>query len=73
LAIGTSTPELVIGLVSVFKGYDELLIGNVIGADILNVLFVIFKAAKSGRFSRWMGVPMLVIYILYTVVQYAVS
>jgi cation:H+ antiporter len=114
VAIGTSMPEMVIGLASVFKGHDELLVGNVIGADILNILFVIgasavasplpifdqqagvpaiflllhlpvmllvlglfrlyvFRASGRGRFSRWMGLPLLVIYVLYTVIQYAIG
>jgi len=41
VALGTSLPELVIGLTSILKGHKELLVGNIIGADILNVLFVI--------------------------------
>jgi cation:H+ antiporter len=45
VALGTSLPELVIGLTSVRKGHGELLVGNIIGADILNVLFVTGGAA----------------------------
>lgn len=41
VALGTSLPELVTGLTAIRKGHPELLVGNVIGADILNVLFVI--------------------------------
>ncbi|MGJ3242696.1 MAG: sodium:calcium antiporter, partial [Opitutales bacterium] len=40
VAFGTSLPELVTALTSVRKGHGELAVGNVIGADILNVLFV---------------------------------
>lgn len=40
VAFGTSLPELVTALNSVRKGHGELAVGNVIGADILNVLFV---------------------------------
>jgi cation:H+ antiporter len=47
VALGTSLPELVIGLTSVFKGHPEILVGNVIGADILNVLFVIGASAVA--------------------------
>lgn len=114
VALGTSLPELVIGLASVAKGHKEILVGNVIGADILNVLFVvgasavaaplpiiehgarvprialyvhlptmlavlllfrlfIFRAARRGEFRRWYGVPLLVLYGAYVVIQYAVS
>ena len=107
-------PELVIGITSIFKGHKELLVGNVIGADILNVLFVvgasasaaplpllehdaaiphllfvlhlpvmllilvlfrvfIHAACKTGSFRRWYGVPLIAIYIAYTVIQYVVG
>jgi cation:H+ antiporter len=47
VAFGTSLPELVTGITSIVKGHPELLIGNVIGADILNVLFVVGASATS--------------------------
>ena len=40
VAFGTSLPELVTVITSVRRGHAELALGNVIGADILNVLFV---------------------------------
>jgi cation:H+ antiporter len=45
VAFGTSLPELVTVLSSIRKGEGELAIGNIIGADILNVLFVAGVAA----------------------------
>lgn len=45
VAFGTSLPELVTAVTSVRKGHGELALGNVIGADILNVLFVSGAAA----------------------------
>ncbi|MEM6256937.1 MAG: sodium:calcium antiporter [Planctomycetota bacterium] len=114
VAFGTSLPELVVGVQSLRKGHAELLVGNVIGADILNVLFVIgaaavaaplsiaydqatdqpttqfvyvalptmmamliyfrfciYKATKAGHFSRWMGWPLLIGYVAFTVVSFA--
>jgi len=47
VAFGTSVPELATAVASVIKGHPELLIGNVIGADILNVLFVIGASAAA--------------------------
>ncbi|WP_428387463.1 sodium:calcium antiporter [Mucisphaera sp.] len=111
VAMGTSTPELVVGLMAIRKGHPELLVGNVIGADILNVFFVIgfaalaaplplvetdsnwpavflhlhlptmlamlvlFRvyvamAAKKGHFSRWMGWPLVLMYVAYLVIQW---
>ena len=45
VAFGTSLPELVTALTAVRRGHGELAVGNVIGADILNVLFVAGAAA----------------------------
>ncbi len=45
VAFGTSLPELVTAVTAVRKGHGELAIGNIIGADILNVLFVVGSAA----------------------------
>jgi cation:H+ antiporter len=114
VAFGTSLPELVIGLTSIFRGHKEILVGNIIGADILNVLFVvgasaaaaplpiveagtavprivlyvhlpfmlaiivlfrlfIFRASARGRFRRWYGVPLLLLYVAYAVIQYVIG
>lgn len=47
VAFGTSLPELVVGIKAIMKKHPELLVGNVIGADVLNVLFVIGAAATA--------------------------
>ncbi len=107
VAFGTSLPELVIGMTALRRGQFEILVGNVIGADILNVLFVIggsaiaaplpipdlfltlhlpvmmviliwfriaiFSAVRKGRFTRWHGAPLMVIYVAYLVLNYALS
>lgn len=49
VAFGTSLPELVTAITAVRKGHGELAIGNVVGADILNVLFVTGSAAAVTR------------------------
>ncbi len=45
MAFGTSLPELVTAITSVRQGHGELAVGNIIGADILNILFVTGTAA----------------------------
>ncbi len=47
VAFGTSLPELVTAIAAISKGHPELLVGNIIGADILNVLFVIGASATA--------------------------
>ncbi len=46
VAFGTSLPELVTAITAVKKGHGELAAGNVIGADILNALFVLGASAS---------------------------
>lgn len=41
IAFGTSLPELITSLTASLKGYHELSIGNIIGANTLNMLLVI--------------------------------
>ncbi|NMB07376.1 MAG: calcium/sodium antiporter [Tissierellia bacterium] len=45
VAFGTSLPELVTAITAVRQGHGELAVGNIIGADILNILFVIGSGA----------------------------
>ena len=45
VAIGTSLPELAASLVAAFKGESELAVGNVIGSNVFNILFVLGGAS----------------------------
>jgi len=44
-AFGTSLPELVTAMSAARRGHGDLAVGNIVGADILNVLFVSGAAA----------------------------
>lgn len=66
VAFGTSLPELVIGMASIRRGHKELLVGNIIGADILNVLFVVGAAATAAPLpivERSAQIPEIMLYI----------
>ena len=66
VALGTSLPEMVIGLTSILKGHKEILVGNVIGADILNVLFVVGASAAAAPLpvvESASSAPMIVLYL----------
>ena len=41
VALGTSLPELMTAIAAIRKGHPEITVGNIVGADVLNCLFVI--------------------------------
>ena len=47
VAFGTSLPELMTAITAVRKGHPQIMVGNVVGADVLNCLFVIGAAAVA--------------------------
>jgi cation:H+ antiporter len=47
VALGTSLPELTTAIAAIRKGYPQITLGNVVGADVLNCLFVIGAAATA--------------------------
>ncbi|MFC1665541.1 calcium/sodium antiporter [Pseudomonadota bacterium] len=48
IAIGTSLPELATSIIAGFKGHREIVVGNIIGSNIFNILLVLgFCAAIS--------------------------
>ena len=47
VAFGTSLPELITAITAVRKGHPEITVGNIVGADVLNCLFVIGAAATA--------------------------
>jgi cation:H+ antiporter len=75
VAFGTSLPELVTSVTAALKRHGELAVGNVIGADILNVLFVSGAAAAvtpsglqaSGHFFTMLFPAMLFVLIVFRI------
>ena len=49
VAIGTSLPELVTSITALKKGETQLVIGNVIGSNIFNILFVLGASSAISR------------------------
>lgn len=45
VAVGTSLPELVTSIVAARKGESDIAIGNVVGSNIFNILFVLASSA----------------------------
>lgn len=75
VAFGTSLPELVTALTAARRGHGDLAVGNIVGADILNVLFVAGAAAAvtpgglevSTHFYKVLFPAMLVILAVFRV------
>jgi cation:H+ antiporter len=47
VALGTSLPELITAITAIRKECTDIVVGNVVGADVLNCLFVIGAAAAA--------------------------
>lgn len=45
IAIGTSLPEIFTAIIAARKGHGEIAVGDIIGADILNILWIIGVSA----------------------------
>ena len=41
VGMGTSTPELVVSVISAVEGHSDIAIGNVVGSNIFNVFFIL--------------------------------
>ncbi len=75
IAFGTSLPELVTAVTAARKDHGDLAIGNIIGADILNVLFVAGMSAAvtpagleaPKEFFRFQLPGMLVILVVFRI------
>ncbi len=50
-AIGSSLPELVTAVTAALKGHTDLVLGNVIGANILNIVFAVGIAGLINPFA----------------------
>ena len=67
VAIGTSLPELVTSITALKKGENQLVIGNVIGSNIFNILFVL------GASSAISALPINSTMLIDTIIMIAVT
>lgn len=49
VAIGTSLPELISSIFAVFRGYPEIVVGNVVGSNITNIFLILGITAIIGK------------------------
>jgi len=55
VAVGTSLPELASSLVAAVRGHAGLAVGNVVGSNIFNILFVLGSASLARPIERSLG------------------
>lgn len=55
VAVGTSLPELATSLVAAIRGQSAIAVGNIIGSNIFNVLFILGAAALVSPVSGALG------------------
>ena len=64
VAIGTSLPELVTSITALKKGENQLVIGNVIGSNIFNILFVLGASSAISALPVNRGMMIDVVFML---------
>ena len=55
VAVGTSLPELISGIIATATGHSEIVIGNVLGANISNIFLILGMATIVSRRSIKLG------------------
>ena len=63
VAFGTSTPELIVNIIASAKGNTEIAIGNIIGSNIFNILFILGISAAicpltTKKNTVWKEIPL---------------
>ena len=71
VAFGTSAPELVVSLGAILTAHDDIVIGNIVGGNIVNILLVlslsvlIFPIVVPRNFTRREGVSVIAATLLF--------
>ena len=70
VSIGTSMPELFVSTTSALDGYSDISIGNIIGSNICNLLFILGLSAlirpiKFQEQTKWIENPISIIFTLF--------
>ncbi|WP_298524032.1 calcium/sodium antiporter [uncultured Methanobrevibacter sp.] len=68
VAIGTSLPELVTSITALKKGENQLVIGNVIGSNIFNILFVLGASSAISAIPLDSSMIIDVIFMIFVTV-----
>lgn len=74
VAFGTSTPELVVNLISAFKGTTDIAIGNILGSNIANILLILgitgsISSITVKSSTTWKEIPFALLAVLVVAVM----
>lgn len=66
VALGSSLPKFFTNIIASMNGYDDLLLGNIIGSGIVNLLGIIglvslYRPIRSTRYTLIFGLPIAVL------------
>lgn len=69
IAVGTSLPELVTGIISARRGVPDLSVGNIVGANVLNLALIVGASStihplNVTPFTRAYSFPWLMVFIV---------
>lgn len=71
VAVGTSLPELVTSIVAARKGESDIAVGNVVGSNIFNILFVLAASAVISPMNiNSQGLTDMIILMAITIITY---
>lgn len=69
VALGTSLPELITSLVAARRGHSDIVVGNVVGSNIFNVLLCLGASGVAGHVGASLGTLALdlVVFVAMTI------
>ena len=73
VAFGTSFPELVVNMMSAYRGNSDIALGNIVGSNIANTLLILGAAAsiavmKVQKSTVWKEIPFMVLASFITLI-----
>jgi len=73
VAIGTSLPELAAAIAAARKGVHDMIIGNIIGSNVFNILGVLgltgaLKATQIDTSALWRDFPIMFTFTLFMLI-----
>ncbi|MBQ2809921.1 MAG: calcium/sodium antiporter [Clostridia bacterium] len=74
VAVGTSLPELVTSVIAAKKGQNDLALGNVVGSNIFNILFILGIAGTVNPLTTGSQIVIdLIVMMVATVILFVMS